>query len=140
MGSWVHLEHLARIAGEIALPLLFPDGRLPGRGGPWVAWAGAAAASPRSACCSARARSRGRHATPNPLGASDLPTQAMFTVGQVLTTAASVGAPRLARFRLRRSRGVERQQIKWLAYVLGIAIVVAVRGRRRIAFSTARVE
>jgi hypothetical protein len=85
----------------IALPLLFPDGRLPSPRWRWVAGAGIAGAALST------------------IGVRDLP--AVFMAGQVLTSLAGVGAIVALVVRLRRAHGVERQQLKWIAYVLGLA-------------------
>ena len=106
----------------IALALLFPDGRLLSRRWRWVAWSGAFGVTLSSlGLLLAAGPIEGTHPAPNPLGL-DLPTHAAFIAGQVVITAASVAALAALGVRLRRSRGVERQQLKWIAYVLGLAI------------------
>ncbi len=79
----------------VALPLVFPDGR---PYWPWVAWAGAVG---------------GLWAT---LGLPE-------GVDTVLLTGAAVGALISMIVRFRRSRGVERQQLKWFAYIAGLSLV-----------------
>ena len=107
----------------IALPLLFPDGRLPSRRWRWVAWAGVAGTlagtvatvfapgviDARAADVSVR----------NPLGiaAADGVLSVAGAAGAVLTGIAFLAAAAAVIVRLRRSRGVERQQLKWFAYV-----------------------
>jgi hypothetical protein len=84
----------------VALPLAFPTGRPYWR---WVAVAGAVG---------------GVWAT---LG---LPEGA----DTVLLTVAAIGALVSMIVRFRRSRGVERQQLKWFAYIAGLIVVVLVGG------------
>jgi hypothetical protein len=79
----------------VALPLVFPNGRPYWR---WVAWAGAVG---------------GVWAT---LGLPEGPDT-------VLLTGAAVGALVSMIVRFRRSRGVERQQLKWFAYIAGVSLV-----------------
>ena len=79
----------------VALPLVFPDGR---PYWPWVAWAGAVG---------------GVWAT---LGLPE-------GIDTVLLTGAAVGALVSMIVRFRRSRGVERQQLKWFAYIAGVSLV-----------------
>ena len=80
----------------IALPLVFPDGRPLWR---WVAWTGAAGV------------------VWGLLGVVDLVATALLMV-------ALIGAGVSVIVRLRRSRGVERQQLKWFAYVACLIVVV----------------
>jgi hypothetical protein len=84
----------------VALPLVFPTGRPYWR---WVAWAGAVG---------------GVWAT---LGLPE-------GVDTLLLTVAAIGALVSMIVRFRRSRGVERQQLKWFAYIAGLIVVVLLAG------------
>jgi hypothetical protein len=104
----------------VFLALLFPDGRLPSRRWRWFAWlslllifmgavSGAFAPEP--------ILSLGR--INNPLGVEGLPNVGKLTQTLMLTLI-FVSAASLF-MRLRRARGVERQQIKWFTYTAVVA-------------------
>jgi hypothetical protein len=59
----------------------------------------------------------------NPYAAPGLPTDTLFAVGLTLGAVALVAALVAAVNRLRRSSGVERQQMKWFALASGFAVV-----------------
>jgi hypothetical protein len=118
----------------IALPLLFPDGRLPSRRWRWIVWSGVAGTligtlstlfEPGNIDTDA---ARG---IVNPFGSAGVhdAIAAVDGVASVFQAAAIIGAVAAIVVRMRRSRGVERQQLKWFAYVAGVAaasLVVAV--------------
>jgi hypothetical protein len=99
--------------------LLFPDGRLPSRLWRPVVWllvAGIALYVVGSALDVGHA---------NPLGV-ELPRgvlETLFILEDVLLTVGVVGAVASVAFRLWRSRGEERQQIKWLVYAASVVVV-----------------
>jgi hypothetical protein len=112
----------------ILLPLLFPDGRLPSRRWRLVVWAGAAmvALSTLSdAFGAARLDWGGSAGLHNPLAIGG-------PVGEALDAAGAVGGPGFAIVvllalasvvaRFRRARGVERQQLKWFGYAIGLLL------------------
>ena len=111
----------------IALPLLFPDGRLPSRRWRWVAWAAAAGTllvTVAEALTPGPIDVDGGSRAESPLaiaGAGDL-LSAMDALGQVLSAVGFLGAAAAVIVRLRRSRGVERQQLKWFAYVVALGV------------------
>jgi signal transduction histidine kinase len=105
--------------------LLFPDGRLFGRRWlivVWVAATGLILAGP------------GWSLDPgtgsefvggvNPYAADAVPTGAMFGTGMTLVAAAMAAAGVSLVLRFRRSSGVERQQIKWVALAGTVAVLV----------------
>jgi signal transduction histidine kinase len=107
----------------------FPSDRLPGRRWSLVVTAGAVAALLGTAgwVLSPRAGSEYVAGT-NPYAVAGLPTGAMFAVGFTITIAAMVLAFLAMALRIRRSTGVERQQLKWFALATGALIVVLPAG------------
>jgi signal transduction histidine kinase len=105
--------------------LLFPDGRLPGRRWrfvPWIGLAGLALAVPGWALNPHRGPDfKSGH---NPLAVESLPTDLLLGVGMTLYLLALVASVVSLALRYRRSRGVERQQLKWFAFAAGVAGVV----------------
>jgi hypothetical protein len=115
--------------GVALLLLLFPTGRLPGRRWRPVVWATVAATA---------AAVVGTALTPgpvvlfpqfqNPLGlaAAGPVLDLIVQVGFVVLTAGVFAAAGSLILRWRRARGVERQQLKWLAYAAAMLVVVQV--------------
>jgi hypothetical protein len=105
--------------------LLFPTGRLPGPRWRIVAWL--AASGMLMACLSALTPGELDEFTEavvqNPLGVSGLePLLEGLSIAGVLAIAISAVASAASLFvRLRRSEGVERQQMKWFAFAAGLA-------------------
>jgi signal transduction histidine kinase len=60
----------------------------------------------------------------NPYAVTAVSMDALFAIGMVLTVGAFVAASALLVRRLRRSDGVERQQLKWIAFAATVATVV----------------
>jgi signal transduction histidine kinase len=60
----------------------------------------------------------------NPYAVTAVPMDALFTIGMALTVGAFLAASALLVRRLRRSEGVERQQLKWFAFAATVATVV----------------
>jgi hypothetical protein len=115
--------------GVALLLLLFPTGRLPGRRWRPVVWATVAATA---------ATVVGTALTPgpveffpqfqNPLGlaAAGPVLDRVVQVGFVVLTAGVFAAAGSLMLRWRRARGVERQQLKWLAYAAAMLVVAQV--------------
>ena len=110
--------------------LLFPDGRLPGprwRIVPWIAFAGWAISVP--AWLLDPGQGTNFRSGENPLAVhSDLPVL-LLIVGMALFLAALVLSALSLVVRYRRSRGLERQQLKWIAVAAayaGIGLPLAV--------------
>jgi signal transduction histidine kinase len=122
-GEWIAAPNwLFGALGLTLMFLLFPDGRLPGRRWRWAAWAAAAGlalALPayQLTPVSDDAFSSGR----NPVVVAGLPGDAMLDVGMALLLGAMVAAALALVARFRRSRGVERQQLKWFAFAAAVA-------------------
>ena len=109
------------VAVGIALPLLFPDGKLPSPRWRWVAWAGAVgtAVGTLGFVVAPGVIERAAADVRNPLGIAGAEglADAAEVVSGVLTGLAFLGAAASVIVRLRGSRGIERQQLKWFAYV-----------------------
>jgi len=103
------------------LPLYFPDGRLVSRRWRPVAWLAALVAVLVTVLSAFRPGGDETRGVPNPLGVEGLDNitslsttfEVILPVSWVLVGLLSVGSLVV---RFRRSRGVERQQIKWFAY------------------------
>src|SRR5215204_2235299 len=117
--SWLWVPQLGSV---VFVVLLFPDSRLPSRGWRWFAWlsvllvlmgAVLAALSPGPI-------SVGLGPVRNPLGVESLPSfiQVVERVVNTLLFAAVISLF----VRLRRARGLERQQIKWFVYATALTI------------------
>ena len=120
----------------VAIPLLFPDGRLPSPR--WRRWAWLAAAAfalgvlsralgDRVLETEAPGTVRNPYALPSAAG--DAAAAVTSVTGALIALATGIGFAALVT-RLRRSSGVERQQLKWFAYVgslmLGALLLAAV--------------
>lgn len=106
--------------------VLFPNGHLPNRRWrfvPWLGIAGGALALPTYALSASQdvAFTSGR----NPFFVDSPLIPTLFGVGITLSLIAFVGAVVSLAIRLRRARGVERQQLKWFAYAAAAFGVVA---------------
>jgi len=112
LSSWVWAPHIGLM---VFLGLLFPNGRLPSaRWRPFAWFVGVVVAVGTVAAAFSPGPIRGLEPIENPLGIegapnfTDLVEAIIYVLG--IVAAASVVA------RLRRARGVQRQQIKWYAY------------------------
>jgi hypothetical protein len=112
----------------ILLPLLFPTGRLPSPRWRPVVWCSVAfmAVSVVAAACGPERMDFGEHGgVRNPLALPGAAGDALRAVGEVTQAAfALVVLTCLSGVivRLRRSSGVERQQLKWVAYVFAVML------------------
>jgi signal transduction histidine kinase len=110
--------------------LLFPDGHLPGRGWAPVGWAAAAGLLAVSLALALH---------PGPLEAWDLAggnplgipgtgaaLETTLNLGIALTTAGFAASVLALGARFRRSRGAERERMKWLLYAVGLTVAGAV--------------
>lgn len=121
--SWLWVFYLGLF---VFLGLLFPDGRLPSGRWRWVAWASAAVVLMGATSVAF---------SPGPVHSLDPKIQnplgmvgAYSTVRAVLTLLYVLGlAMAISLFvRLRHAKGVERQQLKWFAYTVAVAISGAI--------------
>jgi signal transduction histidine kinase len=111
--------------GWILTFLLFPDGRLLGarwRIVPWVAGAGLALALPGWSLSPDRAPDYASGG--NPLATNAVPTGALLAVGMALFVGALLASIASLIVRFRRSRGLERLQLKWFAFAAAAAGVI----------------
>lgn len=126
VGEWISLTSwLPSGFGWMLTFLLFPDGRLPDRRWRPVPWAGAVGLVLSMAGWSLSPGMGpdflgGR----NPMAVPALPTGALLGVGMTLFLAALVTSVVSLVLRLRRSRGIQRQQLKWFAFAASVAGVV----------------
>ncbi len=107
--------------------LLFPDGHLPGRRWRLVLWLVAASAVVSELFLALRPGPLGSAPTlANPLGIAgvDAAFGVPFRLSIVGTVVAALLAAVALALRLRRARGDERQQLKWIAYV-GVLLALA---------------
>jgi len=125
-GDWIQTwSWMPTGLGWVLIFLLFPDGRLISRRWRFVPWCAALAL-----VLGVPGRSLSPDRDPefasgsNPLAVEALPTDALMAVGMTLHLVAALGAVVALVVRLRRSHGVERQQLKWFALAATIAVVV----------------
>jgi hypothetical protein len=115
--------------GVALLLLLFPTGRLPGRGWRPVVWAivvATAAAVVGTALTPGPVELFPQFQNPLGLAAAGPVLDRIVQVGFVVLTAGVFAAAGSLIVRWRRARGVERQQLKWLAYAAAMLVVVQV--------------
>jgi hypothetical protein len=116
--SWVWIPFIGIL---VILLLLFPDGRLPGRRWEWLVWLTVLLTSVGSAW---QAFSPGAidslGTIRNPLGYEGLP-EANEPVQIIMFALLFVVVASSLSVRMRRARGIERQQIKWPAYTAVMA-------------------
>jgi hypothetical protein len=126
LSNWLWVPEIAPLT-TFAL-LLFPTGSLPGPRWALVAWlagAGIFAAGLGAAFSSGDLEGFDPEVAQNPFALKaigPLLTGATF-VGVLAIAAAAVASAASVVVRLRRSEGIERQQMKWFAYAAGIAAV-----------------
>jgi signal transduction histidine kinase len=114
----------------VLILLLFPDGRLPSRRWRWLIWLVAIQAAGNIAIGfvdPTPIRGPGVPPVPNPTGLETFRGLEMSPVGVVLWVGGqplALAAVASLVVRLRRARGVERQQVRWVVYSLGITIVL----------------
>ena len=127
-GNWMFFLALGLVVAFV--PLLFPDGRLPlGRWRIvfWMALVGTVSTSAGFAFERTVYETDAYHVNssiPNPYSISDWVTHTLFLVGFPLAITAGIAAGISIIWRLRRARGVERQQLKWVAYAGAIAAAI----------------
>ena len=120
--SWLWVVHSGLFA---FLGLLFPDGRLPTprwRPFAWLVVVGVVVGSVAAAYSPGPIGGLG--ALSNPLGIEGAPNLSDWV--EVLVFALTFGAAVSLLVRLRRARGVERQQVKWFAYAATVLAVGAI--------------
>jgi hypothetical protein len=115
--SWIWIPTFGLVA---YLVLVFPDGRLPASGWRWFAWISLflAVTGVVAVAVSPGPINVGLGAIHNPLGIEGLP-HVYELVEVLLLTLIFVASTSLLE-RLRHARGVERQQIKWVAYATAL--------------------
>jgi hypothetical protein len=138
--AWIASWMLPIMNGlQVAYLMLFPTGRLPSRRWRWLAWLTVAyiLVGVITAAFSPGAYQGSLGPIRNPLGIEGF-TQfykaVVYTMSPVLFAAAALSLF----IRLRRAVGVERQQLKWLAYAAGVFAVMVVLLIISIAIDTPR--
>ena len=119
LASWVRVP--AGVLGMLAV-LLFPDGRLPSPRWRRLLWAGGAAAALDVVGAAFGPGPLYGTSIPNPVGlawARPLVAAPGLSWAPELAVLAGVALSLVARFR--RAAGLERQQLKWAAYAVGLA-------------------
>jgi signal transduction histidine kinase len=133
--SWAFFPALGLIV--VYVPLLFPNGK--SLGGRWrfVAWSGALGIILTTAIFAFEPGQLddGLGGFPNPYGALPDPFSVGFAlIGFPLTLASAIAASTSMVLRLRRAHGVEREQLKWIAYASAI-LVIAFAAHLTLSFS-----
>jgi two-component system NarL family sensor kinase len=124
LGNWIWLP--ATILPTTFVFLLFPDGRLPSPRWRPVAWAvglGMALIAVGLALYPGPVESWGTGPNPYALAGADAALDLLITAGSALLLIGGIGSILAILFRYRLSRGIERQQMKWLAYVAAIIVI-----------------
>jgi hypothetical protein len=116
IASWLWVPDVGLF---LLLVLLFPNGRLPSaRWRPFAGLIGVVVFMGTVAVALSPGPIRGLELIENPLGLEGVPNVAVWT--EALLYALGLGATASVLVRQRRSRGVERQQIKWFAYAAAV--------------------
>jgi hypothetical protein len=116
IASWLWVLHVGLF---VFLALLFPDGQLAsGRWRPFAWFAAATVAVGILAAALSPGPIRGLEPISNPLGIEGAPNVVIAV--QVLIFGLGLGAAASMFARLRHTRGVERQQLKWFAYAVAV--------------------
>jgi hypothetical protein len=126
--AWIASWMLPIMNGvQVFYLLLFPTGRLPSRRWRWLAWLTVAyiLVGVLTAAFSPAARLGSLGPIRNPLGIEGL-TQFYKAVLYTMSPALFIAAAFSLFVRLRRAVGVERQQLKWLAYAAGGLAIVSI--------------
>lgn len=143
--AWFNLAvYFPMILCLVALPLLlFPDGEVPSPGWRWVWWPIFGVASLAVLVTTIQPEytdevpGQGVYRVDNPFGTDALngllESTAMALLGALLLALALIGPAAAMVYRFRRSRGVERLQLKWLAFSatlsgVGLAVVYNAQG------------
>ena len=136
VGAWVQSWYWMLLLWLVfaALPLVFPDGRLPSRRWRWPAGIGAAGTAAAVVSGMLTGTLSGQdvdYRIDNPIGIDGLPgveQQPLFPVftGLILVGVATAVAAVVVRFR--RSRGAERQQMKWFLFAVAPLLQLPLSG------------
>lgn len=119
------MDWIFAASGLILLFLLFPDGRLPDRRWRAVVWvwgAGAVLAVPGWAFNPRLGDDFVGNV--NPYARTGFPADVLFGVGAALICAALIASVAALFVRLRRARGAERDQLKWVVFAAAVVGVV----------------
>jgi len=134
LGAWVQAWYWLLLLWLVfaVLPLIFPDGRLPSRRWRLPAAVGALGAAGLVVSGMLTGTLTGQdvdYRIDNPIGIDGLPgaeEQAVFPVFSVLVLVGVVTAVAAVVVRFRRSRGAERQQMKWFLFAVAPVLALPV--------------
>jgi hypothetical protein len=124
VGQWAYVVWVG--LAVLFLPLLFPTGRLPSPRWQPVAWLALAAlifgavSEAVVPTLEIDTKSGGTATIANPIGLDERLVDVLYLTGNVLLVLSVVGAVASLVTRLRIARGRERQQVKWVAWALGL--------------------
>ncbi|MGH2685086.1 MAG: ATP-binding protein [Actinomycetota bacterium] len=127
LGAWVDAWIWVPITGAISIYVvgLFPTGHVPSRGWRWVPWVGGIGILVFAAGFAIAPRTDTGIA--NPVVTIDRGLSDVFAAGGLLYLAAVLGAVASLVVRFRRSRGDERQQLRWFvaaAALIGVFLTI----------------
>lgn len=127
LGNWVWLP--AQLLPVTFVFLLFPDGDLPARRWRPVGWAAGLSLLLLMLTLAAHPGPVSAWGTqPNPFGlvGAERILEAAITIGSVLLAIGVFGSMAAVVVRFRRSRGIERAQMKWLVYAAALILIAGV--------------
>ncbi len=125
LATWVWIP--AMVPALTLFPLLFPTGRPPSRRWRWVIWAALGSIAALLASTPFQPGPFADYPLANPVGAQGGLATAVGTLaftGFVLMAAATLGSVTSLVVRFRRSRGEERQQLKWVTAAAALFVVI----------------
>lgn len=124
VGQWAYVVWIS--LAVLFLPLLFPTGRLPSPRWRPVVWLAlvalvfGAVSEATIPTLEVDTKSGGSATIANPIGLDQTLVDALYLTGDILLVGSVIGAVASLVARLRTASGRERQQVKWVAWTLGL--------------------